>query len=71
MSDLIGPAFLRSARLDRGFSIRAAADAIGVTEDILLRAENGATPRPAAAKRIADFYETSVTSIWPIEVQAA
>jgi transcriptional regulator with XRE-family HTH domain len=64
-------ATLREARLNKGLSIRKAAKQIGVTADILLRAENGATPRPEAAKKIADFYKTSVTKIWPVEKAAA
>jgi transcriptional regulator with XRE-family HTH domain len=66
-----GSALIRSARLDKGLTVRKAAKAIGVTADILLRAENGATPRPEAAKKIADFYDTTVTDIWPVEKAAA
>lgn len=64
-------ALLRAHRLDRGLTITAAAEQIGVTEDILLRAENGANPRPAAAKKIADFYDAKVTDIWPVEESVA
>lgn len=67
---MTGGQLIRSARLDKGLSIRAAAKKIGVTEDILLRAENGATPRPAAAKKIADFYSLTVTEIWPVKAAA-
>jgi transcriptional regulator with XRE-family HTH domain len=68
---MTGAGTIRSRRLDKGLSIRKAAKAIGVTADILLRAENGATPRPEAAKKIADFCECSVTDIWPVEKAAA
>lgn len=68
---MTGGPFIRSARLDKGLSIRAAAKTIGVTQDILFRAEKGSTPRPAAAKRIADFYDAKVTDIWPLDEKAA
>lgn len=65
-------AALKAYRLNRGLSIREAADEIGdpVNFDILQRAEKGATPRPKAMKKIADFYEVQVTDIWPVEETA-
>jgi lambda repressor-like predicted transcriptional regulator len=57
---------LVAERLNRGLSTREAAREIGVSQDILLRAENGSTPQPRHAKKIADFYEVKVTEIWPV-----
>lgn len=62
---------IRASRLDRGLSALAAAEEIGVSQAILLRAERGLGVRPAHAKLIADFYGTTVTGIWPIEERAA
>jgi transcriptional regulator with XRE-family HTH domain len=69
---MTGPSVIKAARLDKGLTIREAAKQMGegVTADILLRAENGATPRPAAAKKIADFCGCSVTDIWPVKAAA-
>jgi transcriptional regulator with XRE-family HTH domain len=57
---------LRGARLNRGLSLRAAAKEIGVDMHALWRAEHGAVPNPASAKKIADFYGAQVTEIWPV-----
>lgn len=57
---------LLAERLNRGLSSRDAADAMGITQAILLRAESGEGVRPAHAKRIADFYGCLVTDIWPV-----
>lgn len=63
---------LRTARLDRGLTLRAAAQRIGVNWKTLQRAEAGdAVPYPATALRIADFYGLRVTDIWPVEREAA
>lgn len=58
---------LLAERLNRGFSSREAAEQIGVTQAILLRAEGGEGVRPRHAKKIADFYGVKVTDIWPVE----
>lgn len=58
---------IRAARLNKGLSSREAAEAIGVTQAILLRAEGGEGVRPRHAKRIADFYGCQVTDIWPVD----
>jgi transcriptional regulator with XRE-family HTH domain len=58
---------LKAARLNRGLSTRAAADEIGVTQAILMRAEDGLGVRPAHAKQIADYYGCRVTDIWPVD----
>lgn len=57
---------LRAERLNRGLSSRDAAEAMDVTQAILLRAEAGLGVRPAHAKQIADFYGVLVTDIWPV-----
>jgi transcriptional regulator with XRE-family HTH domain len=58
---------LRAARLNKGLSSRAAAEEMGVTQSILLRAESGEGVRPVHAKRIADYYGCQVTDIWPVD----
>lgn len=58
---------LRAERLDRGLASREAAQKIGVSPAILLRAESGLGVRPRHAKQIADFYHLKVTDIWPVE----
>jgi hypothetical protein len=40
---------------------------MGVTVRVLRAAEDGATPRPHNAIRIAEFYGVSPLSIWPLE----
>lgn len=59
---------LRAERLNKGLSAEAAAREMGVTAATLLNAEIRAfTPRPASAKKIADFYGYKVTDIWPLD----
>jgi transcriptional regulator with XRE-family HTH domain len=54
-------------RLERGLTLNAAAAQIGVSPDVLRRAELGeVTPHPGNAKKIADFYGHRVTDLWPI-----
>jgi transcriptional regulator with XRE-family HTH domain len=64
---MIGGSALKAARLNKGLTVREAARRIGVTADILLRAEHGSAPRPKAARKIADFYGYKVTDIWPVD----
>lgn len=58
---------LRAERQNRGLTLREAAGLIGVDFTALQRAERGSRPYPANAKLIADFYDVSVTDIWPTE----
>jgi transcriptional regulator with XRE-family HTH domain len=64
---------LRAERLNRGKSVREFAAQLGVTERVLKAAEAGATPRPANALKIADFFGLKVTQMWPdlLEREAA
>lgn len=63
---------LKGERLDRGLSLIAAADEIGVPLNVLSRAESGeGMPHPANAKKIADFYGFKVTEVWPLDEVAA
>lgn len=57
-------------RLNRGLSIRAAADLMGIAEQSLRRAEAGESVRPSVAFKIAEFYERQVTDLWPVEAAA-
>lgn len=61
---------LEAARLNMGLTARDAAKQIGVPDHVLRYAETGGRPRPAAAKRIADFYGVKVTDIWPVGDEA-
>jgi transcriptional regulator with XRE-family HTH domain len=58
---------LRDERLNKGLSSRAAAEEIGVSQAVLLRAEGGEGVRPVHAKRIADYYGVKVTDLWPLD----
>lgn len=59
---------LTAERLNRGLSVRQAAEEIGVTPNTLARAEGGEfQPHPSNALKIADFYGYKVTDIWPLE----
>lgn len=58
---------LLELRRDKGLSVRAAAEEIGVARATLERAERGESVYPGTAKLIADFYEVRVTEIWPVE----
>lgn len=58
---------LRSARLNRGLSIRQAADQMGVAPNTLKRAEEGEMPHPGNALKIAGFFGHQVTDVWPLE----
>jgi DNA-binding XRE family transcriptional regulator len=58
---------LTAERINRGLSVADAANEIGIARGTLVRAEAGEMPKPALAKKIADFYGTRVTDIWPVE----
>jgi transcriptional regulator with XRE-family HTH domain len=62
---------LTAERLNRGLSLTAAADAMGVPMNVLSRAERReGLPHPVNAKQIADFYGYKVTDIWPVTAEA-
>lgn len=63
--------WLKEARLNKGLSPAAAASEIGVSRGTLVAVEDGHTPTPEVAKRIADYYEQRVTDIWPVQEKAA
>ena len=61
---------LKELRLNRGLGLAQAADEIGVDKSVLSRAEKGETePHPKNKLKIADFYELSVTDIWPVSTR--
>jgi transcriptional regulator with XRE-family HTH domain len=62
---------LEAERLNRGLSLREAAEEIGVPEATLRRAESGEGLRPSNAFKIANFYGYKVTDLWPVEGAAA
>jgi DNA-binding XRE family transcriptional regulator len=62
---------LITARKNAGLSQREAAQQIGVSQDILQRAERGEShPHLQHAKLIADFYNVKVTDFWPVRERA-
>ena len=61
------PVDLRGDRLNRGLSIRQAAEQMGVAANTLGRAEDGEMPHPANALKIASFYGHQVTDVWPVD----
>lgn len=58
---------LRAERVNRGLSLAAAADRMGVTPDTLARAERGVGLHPRNAYAIARFYGYQVTDVWPLD----
>lgn len=57
---------LRDLRLDKGLSLRAAAESIGIKEWVLRSAEKGRhRPQPRNALLIAQFYDVRTSEIWP------
>lgn len=61
------PINLRAERLNRGLSLRQAAEAMGVPEQSIRRAEGGEGLTPGNAFKIARFYGYKVTDIWPVD----
>jgi DNA-binding XRE family transcriptional regulator len=62
---------LVAERLNRGLSVRQAAQQIGVTPQTLTRAEERIfNPHPNNALKIATFYGYRVTDVWPLEPNA-
>ena len=61
---------LRAERLNRGKSVEAMAQEIGVEPHVLRYAEKGGTPRPENALLIATFFGQKVTDLWPVEAAA-
>jgi transcriptional regulator with XRE-family HTH domain len=63
---------LKAERLNRGLSLDALSEAIGVPKSTLARAESGG-PQPNArnAFALADFYGFKVTEIWPLPEKAS
>ena len=62
---------LIETRKNAGLSSRKAAERIGVSQAVLLGAENGSHPQLHHAKAIADFYKVKVTDLWPVETAEA
>lgn len=64
---------LMELRLNKGLSIRAAAEEMGIAEQSLRRAEGGQSVLPRVAFKIAGFYGRKVTDFWPVDapVEAA
>ncbi len=64
---------LRAERINRGLSLRIAAEQMGLVDwKTLQRAETGeAVPQIANAYKIASFFGVQVTDVWPLDREAA
>lgn len=56
---------LTDARLNKGLSIRQAAQAIEIAQGSLARLEKGEAVHPSTAKKVADFFKVQVTDLMP------
>ena len=61
---------IEAARVNRGLSRRDLAEELGVGQETVRLIENGHRPSPRIGKKFADFFECSVTDLWPIEQEA-
>lgn len=62
---------LRSERLNRGLSLDALSNEVGVPKSTLARIEQGVTPRPLVQFKVASYYGYRVTDVWPVDEGAA
>jgi lambda repressor-like predicted transcriptional regulator len=62
---------LRAERRNRGKSVAGFAEEIGVPYHVLRDAEKGTVPRGDNAVRIAAYFDTTVTEMWPEREEAA
>lgn len=59
---------LVAQRINRGLSVQAFADKFDVSKQTVWSWEKGDyRPRPATAKKIADYFGCKVTDIWPVK----
>lgn len=65
------PLNLVAERRRRNLGIVEAAKAIGISYNSLKLAEAGTEPRSDVARKICEFYGTTVLEQWPIEKAAA
>lgn len=56
----------RDMRTKQGVSLRAAADAAGVSHATLSRVERGAPPDLVTALRLAEFYGFPISMLWAL-----
>jgi len=56
----------RVERVNRGKSVRAMAEEVGVTEHVWRHLERGGVPRATARLAIATYFNATVTEVWPI-----
>lgn len=55
---------LKAARVNAGYSVREAAEAVGVTEDTMYRYESGkSSPKIGTAVKLAGLYGVSIDAI--------
>lgn len=58
---------LKAERINRGLSVKALAEILGVSRDTIERAERGESLHPSNAFKVADFYGFKVTDVWPLD----
>jgi transcriptional regulator with XRE-family HTH domain len=62
---------LRRERFDRGLTLQALAEALGVSRRTLIRIEQGDLPSPRVAKAIADWHGAKPSELWPDHAAAS
>jgi DNA-binding XRE family transcriptional regulator len=67
---VVHPFSLERARINRGLSQRALANAADVGTETIRRLERGLGVRPANAKKVADVFGVQVTDLMSIEHEA-
>lgn len=60
---------LRAERLNRGLSLRQAAEQMDVPEQSIRRVEADLGVTPQNAFKIASFYGYRVTDVWPLDAE--
>lgn len=57
----------RKERLNRGLSLTQLSERTGVPRNTIARMERGAEPVPETKRKIAEFYGSAVTDLWPVD----
>lgn len=58
-------------RLNRGLSQSKIAKEIGISKSAWGRLENGESVGPRNALKVAEYFDLTVTELWPIQSKAA
>lgn len=68
---VVSAADIQGARLNLGMSRAQLAEAVGVTPAVIKYIEAGGRPIPSNARKVADYFGTTVLDLWPLEDAAA